>query len=101
MASKLYQSSEQVQQHVQEPIAAYGRTRVSRAKNLTTNGLTPAQLHLLQMISYIKTDESLTDLKRLVRAHYAQQLQKEADKYWDEGKIGDHLLNEHLRTPYQ
>jgi len=64
-------------------------------------GLNPAQLHFLQILSHIKTNEALIDLKRLVRDYYAQQLQKEADKYWAEGKIGDHLLNEHLRTPYK
>jgi hypothetical protein len=67
----------------------------------TSIGLNPAQIHFLQILSHIKTDEALLNLKRLVRDFYAQQLQKEADKYWEEGKIGDHLLNEHLRTPYQ
>jgi hypothetical protein len=50
---------------------------------------------------HIRTDKALKDLKRLVRDFYSQQLQHEADKYWAEGKIGDHLLNEHLRTPYK
>jgi len=67
----------------------------------TYAGLNPAQLHFLQMLSHIKTDETLMNLKRLVRDYYSQQLQKEADKYWEEGKIGDNLLNEHLRTPYK
>jgi len=64
-------------------------------------GLNSAQLHFLQILSHIKTDKTLKDLKRLVRNFYSQQMQQEADKYWTEGKIGDHLLNEHLRTPYK
>ena len=64
-------------------------------------GLNHAQLHFLQVLSHIKTDEALMDLKRLVRSYYAQQLQKEADEYWAEGKLGDNLLDEHLRTPYK
>ena len=64
-------------------------------------GLNQAQLHFLQILSHIKTDESLRELKRLVRNYYAQQLQEEADEYWEEGKISDDLLNEHLRTPYK
>ncbi|MCL2511026.1 MAG: hypothetical protein FWF09_03135 [Bacteroidales bacterium] len=86
MSNKPYQ--------VQEPVVAYKRME-------TFKGLNPAQLHFLQILSHIKTDKTLRDLKRLVRNHYAQQLQKEADKYWAEGKIGDHLLKEHLRTPYK
>jgi hypothetical protein len=65
------------------------------------SGLNPAQLHFLQVLSHIQTDESLKDLKRLVRDYYAQQLQKDADKHWSEGTIGEHLLNEHLRTAYK
>jgi hypothetical protein len=64
-------------------------------------GFNPAQLHFLQLLSYIKTEEALMDLKRLVRDFYAQQLQKEADNYWADGTISDNLLNEHLRTPYK
>jgi hypothetical protein len=73
-------------------------TTISDAKN---TGLNQAQIHFLQVLSHIKTDKAFVDLKRLVRDFYAQQLQKEADKCWEEGKINDHLLNEHLRTPYK
>jgi len=86
MVSKSYQ--------VQEAAVAYGHSE-------NTAGLNPAQLHFLQILSHIKTDETLKDLKRLVRDYYSQQSQEEADKYWAEGKIGDHLLNEHFRTPYK
>jgi len=86
MADKSYQ--------VQEAVVVYGGSENSV-------GLNPAQLHFLQILSHIKTDETLKDLKRLVRDYYSKQAQKAADKYWVEGKIGDHLLNEHLRTPYK
>jgi len=35
--------------------------------------------------------------EKVLRDFYIQQVEKEADKY----PIGDHLLNEHLRTPYK
>jgi len=92
--SKKYNTPESEPMLIQEPAAAYERIKTSK-------GLNPAQLHFLQMLSHIKTDEALTDLKRIVRNYYSQQLQKEADRYWEESKIGDHLLNEHLRTPYK
>ena len=88
MVSNSLQSSQQVQ----EATIGYEHTENVR--------LNQAQLHFLQMLSYIKTNETFMDLKRLVRNHFAQQLQKEADKYWTEGIISDNLLNEHLRTPY-
>jgi hypothetical protein len=55
------------------------------------------QLHLLKMFSFVKTEQTLQDLKRLLRDFYIQQVEKEADKYL----IDDQLLNEHLRTPYR
>jgi len=92
MSMKTYQS-----QNVSQQVDTYERT-ITNVKN---GGLNQAQLHFLQILSHIKTDETLMDLKRLVRDFYAGQLQKEADKYWEEGKISDNLLNEHLRTPYK
>jgi hypothetical protein len=55
------------------------------------------QLHLLKMFSFTKTEQTLQDLKKLLRDFYIQQVEKEVDKY----PIDDQLLNEHLRTPYR
>jgi len=55
------------------------------------------QLHLLRMFSFTKSEQTLRDMKKTLRNFYIQQVEKEADKY----PIGDHLLNEHLRTPYK
>jgi len=55
------------------------------------------QLHLLKMFSYTKTEQTLRDLKKLLRDFYIQQVNKEVDKY----QINDQILNEHLRTPYR
>jgi len=55
------------------------------------------QLHLLKMFSFTKTEQTLQDLKKLLRSFYIQQVENEVDKY----KIDDQMLNEHLRTPYK
>ena len=52
------------------------------------------QLHLLKMFSHTKTEQTLQDLKKLLRSFYIQQVEKEVDKY----QIDDRVLNEHLRT---
>ena len=39
------------------------------------------QLHLLKMFSFTKTEQTLQDLKRLLRDFYIQQVEKEVDKY--------------------
>jgi hypothetical protein len=55
------------------------------------------QLHLLKMFSFTKTEQTLNDLKKLLRDFYIQQVENEVDKY----QINDQMLNEHLRTPYR
>jgi len=55
------------------------------------------QLHLLKMFSFTKTEQTLQDLKKLLRNFYIQQVENEVDNY----KIDDKILNEHLRTPYK
>jgi len=102
MAKKTYQIAEDKTQIVQESITTYNPAKTAfKKKSAAYNGLNPSQLHFLQMLTYIKTDEALMELKRLIRDFYAQQLQKEADKCWSEGIIDDQVLNEHLRTPYR
>ena len=97
MAKKSYSYSDETLIQVEEPVVAY------RKRTIETNssGMNSAQLHLLKMFSFIKTEETFQDLKKVLRDFYIQQVEKEADKYWDEGKIGYELLNEHLRTPYK
>ena len=55
------------------------------------------QLHLLKMFSFTKTEQTLQDLKKILRDFYVQQVGSEVDKY----PIDDQILNEHLRTPYK
>jgi hypothetical protein len=97
MAKKSYSHSDEMSIQVREPVVAYRE----KAIKTSSSGLNPAQLHLLKMFSVIKTEEAFQDLKKILREFYVQQVEKEADKYWDEGKIGYELLNEHLRTPYK
>ena len=98
MAKKLYQHLDRTPMQVSEPAVTY---RQERTVDAGVIGLNSAQLHLIQMLSYVKTEETFQDLKKLLREFYIQQVEKEADRYWVEGKISDELLNEHLRTPYK
>lgn len=65
----------------------------------------PAQQHILKMLSYSNTDESVEELKGVLFEYYSKKAQEEADRLWevgvlDEEKI-DSILHEHLRTPYK
>ena len=98
MANKSYQHTEKKPTQVREPAVAYGR---EYATEKTSVGLNPAQLHVLKMLSFVKTEETFQDLKKVLRKFYIYQVEKDAEKYWNKGIISDDLLHEHLRTPYR
>ena len=66
--------------------------------------ITPIQLHLLEMFRYSESEQMMSDLKNVLADFYAKQVQQEADRLWDEGKLDgaaiEQILNEHWRTPY-
>lgn len=65
----------------------------------------PAQMRLLQMMSYIKTDEELAELQNVISDYYAKRMDEEMDKLWDQGVLNEDTIEqwgkEHLRTPYK
>lgn len=64
----------------------------------------PVQLHLLKMFSYAKDERSLEEIKKALTAYFAQRVEEDMDKLWDEGlwdqEANEAVLEEHLRTPY-
>ena len=48
--------------------------------------LNPTQLHLLKMFSYARTDSALSDIKDALTKYFADKVDEEMDKLWDEGK---------------
>ena len=64
----------------------------------------PVQLHILEMFNYCNSDRAISDLKDVLSDFYANQVQQEADRLWDEGTLNgeaiEQILSEHWRTPY-
>ena len=65
----------------------------------------PAQLHLLKMLSFVKSEENLLEIKNLLATYFAQKIDAEMDALWEEGKIDTNTIEqwgkEHRRTPYK
>jgi hypothetical protein len=72
---------------------------------MEATSLNPVQLHLLQMFSYKKDEESLNEMKNVLFNYYAEKAQKEIDRVWDEKGMSNELMEEwgntHMRTPYE
>ena len=64
----------------------------------------PAQLQLLEMMSFVKSKESLEELKQAISNHFAELAQKEIDRLWETGELNEERIesfrNLHERTPY-
>lgn len=64
----------------------------------------PAQLEILDLMSYVDNEDTLNEIKDMLSRYFAQKAEEGIDKLWEEGKINDLVIknwkHEHLRTPY-
>lgn len=71
---------------------------------VTAKTINPIQLHLLEMFNYCNSEQMMEELQDVLADFYAKQVQKEADRLWDEGSLDaeaiEKILDEHWRTPY-
>ena len=49
-------------------------------------GLNQAQMDFLRLLFHFKTEEEVRELNELVCKYYAQKIDEEMDRLWDEGK---------------
>lgn len=65
---------------------------------------TPAQLHILEMMKYFKSESAVLELQQVLADYYAKKVQEEADRLWDSGILNEDAIENlgkaHLRTPY-
>lgn len=70
-----------------------------------TSVFTPAQLEIIDMMSFAKTNETLAQLKQVISDFFLQQAQKEIDKMWESGEMTEEKLESfrylHERTAYK
>ena len=66
--------------------------------------LNQAQLQILDMMSFIKTPEALTDLNRVISDYFVQKADAEMNKMWADGTLSAERIEGfrhlHERTPY-
>lgn len=70
-----------------------------------TFALTPAQLQLLDMLSFIKTPEALSDLNKVISDYFVKKADEEMSKMWADGTLNDEKIESfrhiHERTTYK
>lgn len=64
----------------------------------------PAQMHVFNLVSHIKSAMGLELLREQLTKFYAKQVDDEMDSLWESGEWDEKKLNElrgsHFRTPY-
>ena len=64
----------------------------------------PAQIHVFNLVSHIKSAVGLEQLRKQLAAFYAKQVDEEMDALWESGQFDEKKLQElrgsHFRTPY-
>ena len=66
--------------------------------------LSPAQVNILDMMSFIKTPKAIDELNEILSDYFSNRLEEEIDKLWAEGLLTDKKVESfrqlHERTPY-
>ena len=64
----------------------------------------PAQVHVFNLVSHIKSAVGLEQLRMQLAAFYAKQIDDEIDHLWESGQFDEKKMEElrgsHFRTPY-
>ncbi|MCC8118771.1 MAG: dephospho-CoA kinase [Bacteroidales bacterium] len=67
--------------------------------------LNPAQLEILEMTSFVNSDEMLAQMKQAIASYFAKMAQDEIDRLWETGELSEKKVesfrNLHERTPYK
>ena len=65
----------------------------------------PAQIHVFNMVSHIKSAVGLEQLRKQLAEFYAKQIDDEMDQLWESGEWDEKKMKElrgsHFRTPYK
>ncbi|MDY3074796.1 MAG: dephospho-CoA kinase [Prevotella sp.] len=67
--------------------------------------LNDAQIDILNMMRWVKSDETLNDLKQAISDFFAKKAKEEMDAMWENGTMTqekfDSFATLHERTPYR
>lgn len=71
---------------------------------MEATALNQAQLDLLRTMSYVKTPESLKELRKVIVTYFAKKTRDSVNNMWKTGELNDDKFESfktlHERTPY-
>ena len=78
--------------------------RNERSADMETITFSPAQVHVFNLVSHIKSAIALEQLREQLALFYAKQVDDEMDQLWESGQFDEKRMKElrgsHFRTHY-
>lgn len=72
---------------------------------MTLTTLNPAQMMVIESFAGVTSEDELKGLMKVLKRFYAEKLEQELQRLWDNGTLNEAALEElgtqHLRTPYR
>lgn len=73
--------------------------------NASATVFNEAQIQLLDMMSFVKKEDTLIGLRQAISDYFAKEADKELNRLWDNGTLNDEKIESfkylHERTPYK
>ena len=60
----------------------------------TQSPLNAMQIHFLQSLRFVQTDEMFQELKQIISDFYLKKMEEGADKWWEENEMTNEKLDE-------
>ena len=60
---------------------------------ITNQPLNAMQIHFLQSLRFVKTDDMFQELKQIISDYYFKKMEEETDKWWEENEMSNEKLN--------
>ena len=54
--------------------------------------LSPAQVNILDMMSFIKTPKEIDELNEFLSNYFSKKLDEEIDKFWADGSLNENKI---------
>ena len=82
----------------------FAKGKTLKDKKMETITFSPAQVHVFNLVSHIKSAIGLEQLKQQLAAFYSAKVDSEMDNLWESGQWNEKKLQDlrgsHFRTPY-
>ena len=56
--------------------------------------LNAMQIHFLQSLRFVQTDEMFQELKQIISDYYLKKMEEESDKWWKDNEMTNEKLDE-------